>query len=81
MEGESEECPAPGSDVLQEVCAQDDFAELSRLLKARERALLRLLADGFDERQCGLQLALSRQAVSKIRRHICRQAARLGITP
>jgi RNA polymerase sigma factor (sigma-70 family) len=81
MDSDLEDRPAPASDVLQEVCARDDLSQLADRLSPQERAVLGLLAEGLGERQCGLELAISQQAVSKIRRHICRQATRLGIAP
>jgi RNA polymerase sigma factor (sigma-70 family) len=81
MDSDLDDCPAPGSDVLEEVCARDDFSQLAGRLSPRERAVLCLLVESLGERQCGLELAISQQAVSKIRRQICRQATRLGLTP
>jgi RNA polymerase sigma factor (sigma-70 family) len=79
LEGELEGCPAPGSDVLQGVCAHDDFPLLAEHLKPRERAVLSLLANSAATRQCGLELGISKQAVSKIVRHIRLLATRLGV--
>jgi RNA polymerase sigma factor (sigma-70 family) len=79
LEGELEDCLAPGSNVLQEVCAHDDLSLLVEHLKPRERAVLSLLASGATTHQCCLGLGISKQAVSKILRHIRRLATRLGL--
>jgi RNA polymerase sigma factor (sigma-70 family) len=81
MDGDLEDCPAPASDVLQEVCARDDLSQLAGRLSPQERAVLGLLAEGLGERQCGLEIGITRQAVNKIRHRICRQAIRLGLAP
>jgi DNA-binding NarL/FixJ family response regulator len=79
IDGELEDCRAAASDVLQEVCARDDLTLLRGLLRPREQAVLCLMAEGKAERECGLELAISQQAVHKMRQHICRQATRLGL--
>jgi DNA-binding NarL/FixJ family response regulator len=79
IDGELEGCPAALSDVLQEVCARDNLTVLRALLNPRERRVLSLLTEGMAERQCGLKLAISHQAVHKMRRHIRQQATRLGL--
>ncbi len=83
-EGQGEQAPSKavqGDDVRGEVSAHDLVAAMNPRLSAREREILRCLADGLSDREIARSLHLSHTAVAKRRRKIAAIARGLGIQP
>lgn len=69
------------TDPLQEICAQDDFIQISIRLTMMDRSILKLLLEGNTVRQVARRLSMSPSSVGKSKLRIKSVAIQIGLRP